>query len=426
MTERPNLDRDLSMYFEARSTSRAPVGLLEATLDGVDQTRQRAAWRLTGLRLTDHRPGIWMPPGSIRVVLAVITLMLALTIGLIMVAGSQRRLPPPFGPAKPGLLVVAISGHIGLMNSDGTGLTMLTSAPEVDSFPIWSPDGTRFAFVASQDMSLALVVMDANGGHRITLADHLGAVVGVRGIVHFGSQVPLSWSPDGQHIVFAASGGDGPQLYVTPADRAGAERIGPADLYAVSPSWSPDGTLIAFKRLYGGSQQDAVWVIRPDGQGLVKLSDSIAVRDVFPGAAWAPDGKQLAFLAEGTNHSNDVYVINADGTHQRDITNTPEDEQWASWSPDGMRLAFSWFGEADGTFVIDADGSNRVELPTGGHSISTPAWSPDGSRILGYRDTGLMNSASDGLTVLDPTGHERPVFIPEAAFGSVTWQRLAP
>jgi Tol biopolymer transport system component len=158
----------------------------------------------------------------------------------------------------------------------------------------------------------------------------------------------------------------------------------------------------------------------------MKLFDSAPVLDVFPGAAWAPDGKRLAFLAEGASHNNDVYVIDADGTGQRNLTNTPEDERWASWSPDGMRLAFSWFGNGDGTFVIDADGSNRVTLPTGGHSITTPAWSPDGSRILGYRDWGLMHSASDGLMVLDPTGHEPPVFIPGPAFGSVTWQRLAP
>jgi Tol biopolymer transport system component len=76
--------------------------------------------------------------------------------------------------------------------------------------------------------------------------------------------------------------------------------------------------------------------------------------------------------------------------------------------------------------VIDADGSHRVEIPTDGHRVSTPAWSPDGSRLLGYRDPGLMNSASDGLVVLDPSGRDRPVFVPEPEFGSVTWQRLAP
>jgi Tol biopolymer transport system component len=147
---------------------------------------------------------------------------------------------------------------------------------------------------------------------------------------------------------------------------------------------------------------------------------------VFPDAAWAPDGKRLAFLAEGTSHSNDVYVINADGSDQRGVTNTPVDEQWASWSPDGNRIAIGWFDVADGMFVIDADGSHRVDVPTDGQSISTPAWSPDGSRILGYFDAGLKHSATHGLMILDPSGHDRPVFIPEPAFGSVTWQRLAP
>src|SRR5438094_2529831 len=107
MTTRTNLDRDLLTYFEARSTSRAPAGLLEATLDGVDQTAQRAAWRLAagrlaGGRLAAHRPDVWMPSGAARLLFLAITLIVALAVGLAVVASSQRRLPPPFGPAKPG------------------------------------------------------------------------------------------------------------------------------------------------------------------------------------------------------------------------------------------------------------------------------------------------------------------------------------
>jgi TolB protein len=419
MTERTNLDRDLSAYIEVRSTTRAPAGLLESSLGGIEQTRQRAPWRLLGRRLAD-RSDLSMPPGSVRLVLAVITLTLALVIGVLVIAGTHRRLPPPFGPAKSGLLAVEVSGHIGVMKADGTSLTMLTEAPEVDRYPIWSPDGTRFAFVSSRDLELALVVMDADGKNRITLADHLHPAGGVLASTHFGSQLPLSWSPDSRRIVFAATIGDVPQLFVTPVDHPGATAIGQADLYGSSLSWSPDGRLIAFIRF---GEPNALWVMSPDGEDSRKLSDTPAVIGVLTNAAWAPDGRRLAFLAEGAGHNNDVYLIDADGTNQHDITNTPEDEWWASWSPDGTRLAV---GGAGGMFVIDADGSNRTDLPTGGHSISTPAWSPDGSRILGYFDASLQHFSSDGLVVLDPTGHDSPIFIPEPAFGSVTWQRLAP
>jgi Tol biopolymer transport system component len=440
MTERPNLDRDLSAYFEVRSTTRAPAGLLESSLGGVEQTPQRPAWRSIAQRLADRRPCIWASPVSGRLVLAVIALLVALAIGGVLIAGSQRRLPPPYGPAKPGLLVVDTGGHIGVMKADGSGLTMLPTEPEVHHFPVWSPDGTKIAFVASRDLALALVVTDADGRNPITLADHLHGAVAVRED-NFGSLIPMSWSPDSQRIVFTAYRVDDPpvvtpgdvqpsNLYVVRADRPGAERIGPADLHGVSPSWSPDGNLIAFRHA-GEGQPEAVWVIRPDGEDPSRLSHSTPVRDVFSDGAWAPDGKRLAFLAEGTNHSNDVYVINVDGTGQKDVTNTPEDEEWARWSPDGTRFVvssfdFGSFGSSGSTFVIDADGSNRVEIPTDGHFVSTPAWSPDGSRILGYFDGGITNTHSDGFIVLDPTGRDRPVFIREAESGGVTWQRLAP
>jgi WD40 repeat protein len=428
MSEPTNLDRQLSSYLEGRSVMRAPAGLLEASLGEVDRTRQHGAWRLVVRRFTEGLARMWTPPVSVRLVVALIVLMVAAVIGGILITSSQRRLPPPFGPAQPGILVVEVSGHLGLMNPDGTGLRMLTSAPEVDRYPVWSPDGTRFAFVSSQDKKLALVVMDADSGQRITLADGLGAVIGARGMTHFGSQIPMSWSPDSQRIVFAASVDEAPHLYVTSTDRPGASRIGGVDMYGVSPSWSPDGTLIAFKRVHAccGGEPDALWVIRPDGGDARKLSDAPAVRDVLTDAAWAPDGKRLAYLAEGTNASNDVYVINADGTGQRALTDTPQDEEWASWSPDGTRLVISWATDPNGTFIIEADGSDRVNVPTYGHLVSTPAWAPDGSRILGYFDAGLLHAASDGFVILDPTGHDRPVFIREVAFGSVSWQRLAP
>ena len=433
MTERTNLDRDLSMYFELRSTSRAPAGLLEATLRDVDRTRQRPTWTLTVRRVAERLHDRWTLPNSARLLLAVIAVLAVLLVAAFVIGGSQRRLPPPFGPARPGLLAFDTSSHIGLLNADGTGLTMLTSGPEVDRYPIWSPDGTRIAFVASRDLSLGLVVMDADGRHRITLADQVHRAGGLHASVSFGSFVPMTWSPDSQRIAFAGDFGDGPHLYVSPADRPAPERIGPADLDATAPSWSPDGTLIAFRHAEDADHPQAVWLIRPDGGGLHKLSHSPMVIDVFPGAAWAPDGKRLAFLAEGMSHSNDVYVINADGTDQRDVTFTPDDEQWASWSPDGKRLTVGWFEGASGVFVTDVGGTNRVDLPTGGNRISTPAWSPDGARIVGYRDAGLMdgipegiNGVSDGFLVLDPTGRDRPMFIPENSLGSVTWQRLAP
>src|SRR5690242_17476024 len=101
MNERTSLDRELVAYLEGRSTNRAPAGLLEATLTSVERTRQRPAWLVAGRRLADRRPVVWTPPVSARLVLVAV-LLFALVIGALVAAGSQRRLPPPFGLARSG------------------------------------------------------------------------------------------------------------------------------------------------------------------------------------------------------------------------------------------------------------------------------------------------------------------------------------
>jgi Tol biopolymer transport system component len=137
----------------------------------------------------------------------------------------------------------------------------------------------------------------------------------------------------------------------------------------------------------------------------------------------------LAFLAPGTDLNLDIYVINADGRGETNITRSLEDEFFPSWSPDGRKIAFSRvaLGASSlgtGVFVVDADGSNLARVPTGTTVVSTLLWSPDGSQILGYLEGGL--GGADAIAVLDPTARKPPLEIPLPRAGSASWQRLAP
>ncbi len=431
MTERTSFDREVTAYLEARSTNRAPAGLLETSLAHVDTTQQRPAWLVVGRRLADRRPVPWAPPVSARLVLVAV-LLIALVIGALVAVGSHRRLPPPFGLARSGALVVEFGGHIGVMKPDGSGLTLLSSGPQ-DSYPIWSPDGTRFAFTSYQGAVYSLNVMDADGGHRIVLAGRLLEGIWVGGGVRFGPPIGLSWSPDSKRIAFSARIGDAleQQIYVTDADRSDATRIGASDVYGVSPSWSPDGSLIVFKRIYRccGGPPDSLWLIGPDGSNPRQLSAATGSREALAGTTWSPDGTRLAFIAPGTDLNNDVFVIDPIGTGETNITNSLEDEFFPSWSPDGRKIAFSRvdLGASSlgtGVFVGDADGSHLAQVPTGTTGVSTLLWSPDGSRILGYVEGGL--GGADAIAVLDPTGRNPPVDIRLPRAGSASWQRLAP
>jgi Tol biopolymer transport system component len=435
MTERRDLDRELTAYLEGRSTNRAPAGLLEATLTRVDATRQRPAWLLVGRRLADRMPRPALPPVSSRVVLALI-LLIALVIASVIVAGSQRRLPPPFGLAKSGAIAVDVGGHIAVMKADGTGLTMLTSGPERDSYPVWSPDGTRFAFASyhygsfAEDNTSTLEVMDADGGHRTTLVKRLSGVV--QGAL--AEQIAASWSPDSRRVAFSGRLGDDVEarIYVADADRSGATELGGSEMYGFSPSWSPDGSTIAFKRIHPccGGPPDSLWIMRSDGSGARQLSAVTATGGDFARAAWSPDGGHLAFLAPGNSLNYDIFVVNADGTGQTNITESIEDELWPSWSPDGTRIAFTRaaLGSSSldtGVFVVNADGSNTTRIGSSSVPVTTVLWSPDGTRVLGFQDD-LGGGPGDSLTILDPARRVPPTTIPLSGAGAASWQRVAP
>jgi TolB protein len=145
------------------------------------------------------------------------------------------------------------------------------------------------------------------------------------------------------------------------------------------PSWSPDGTRIAFTSHRAGSAD--IWVMNADGSNPVQLTTNGA-DDVDP--AWSPDGAKIAF-ASRRNGNLEIYVMSADGSNQTRLTISGEDDIQPAWSPDGLKLVFArimwcYYGCDYDLAVINADGSGRVDLPTSTSDLDA-AWSPDGRWI---------------------------------------------
>ena len=194
-----------------------------------------------------------------------------------------------------------------------------------------------------------------------------------------------------------------------------------------------------------------------DGTNAIRLSkekelySSAGGYDAFRNTTWSPDGKRLAYLADGVpppgddpvvNDAYDVYVINADGSDERNITESPEEEYWASWSPDGSRIAFprmsavrpragsssDVFTSSDnhlGTLVVaNPDGTNPVQMKGASVDSAVPVWSPDGEKLLAYVfDATSLNESA--IAVFDPSAHLPTITIPADGFRSASWQRLA-
>ena len=126
-----------------------------------------------------------------------------------------------------------------------------------------------------------------------------------------------------------------------------------------------------------------IYVMEADGSGQTNLTNNLA-NDSKP--AWSPDGTKIAFFSDRTG---DVYVMNADGTGQTNLTNNGVSDTDPAWSPDGTQIAFTG-GNSAGVFVMDADGSDQTPLPGAAFGFR-PAWSPDGTKIAFDHDTDVLN-----------------------------------
>jgi TolB protein len=170
---------------------------------------------------------------------------------------------------------------------------------------------------------------------------------------------------------------------------------------AFSIAASPDGRMLAFVKAFNVTQETVatanfeIYVMNADGTGQRNLTRDPG-RDGAP--VWSPDGRKIAFV-RGDLFVGDLYVMNADGSGQRKLA---DDAGEIAWSPDGRRLAFVL--RDNEIYVMNADGSGQRRLTRTPAYEEHPAWSPDGRTIAFLRYVHPGGSSVGALYVMNADG----------------------
>ena len=186
-----------------------------------------------------------------------------------------------------------------------------------------------------------------------------------------------TWSRDGSKIAFSSLQNGNTDIYVMDADGTNITRITNLSDSDHHPDWSPDGTKIAF-----ASNRDGDWdifVMDTDGTNITRLTDSTAY-DIRP--AWSPDGTRIAFASD-RGGDLDIFVMDTDGSNITKLTDGAANDNSPAWSPDGTKIAFESDRNGSGDiFVMDPDGTNVAMVTNSIDDESHPAWAPDGGNIV--------------------------------------------
>ncbi|HYZ78402.1 MAG TPA: hypothetical protein VE596_13610 [Gaiellaceae bacterium] len=274
---------------------------------------------------------------------------------------------------------VAPSG-LAAVGATGTRRSLILGGVLVER-PVVSPDGSRVACVVGAS-SPSVYVVRSDRTHRVRI----------------GAGRSPSWSPDGSRLAFVTPRNE---IEVAAADGSGVRSLGVAGLELV---WSPKGDRIAFL-----SSDSVLELIRPDGSGRTVLATDAYQSLDFLRLAWSHDGAWLSFGAVNPEtHVLELNVMRPDGSDRRSLGNGSA----VAWSPTENVIAFATSVDGIGMFeLVTPDGSVRMRSQ---EIWGTPAWSPDG------RTVAVGDPDQQGVAIVDArTGAVRNV----AIRGVPAWSR---
>ena len=434
MTAEQRLERDLPIILDEIVMGPHP-DYIDNVLSITAHGRQRPVWtfpeRWFPMDLVTTRVPQTRLPWRQLGVLALIAILLAAVVAVYVGSQPPTPLPAPFGPARNGLIAYDADGDITVVDARTGEVASIVPTPDDDRGPRFSRDGTHMVFERALDARLVqLVVADVNGANvTIITPDPITLTQPILG----ESWERYQFSPDGRSVVIAAVVDGIPSILIANADGSGVRRVD-IGRPAYEPSFRPpDGGEIMFVGLDGS--QAGIHVVDLSTGDVRTVVQTESGYDLA-GPSWSPDGSQIAYWQWGGGRSGlnpQTHLIGPDGRGERQLPR-PSGAIWSAgskWSNDGTRIAIVR-GYTDDystarAVVAPADGSStgdevQSDGPINAECCVAFEWSPDDRSIL-VTPAGSGGRPLPQVLIDVAAGRTQPA--PWQATSDPTWQRLA-
>lgn len=264
--------------------------------------------------------------------------------------------------------------EIYIMDWDGANPKKITSYKSITLSPAWSPDGTKIAYTAyvirgkTKMRNADMFLYDVPSGKAELLSYRMGINSGA------------SFSPDNKSLYLTISQQGNPDLYHMTLDGTLIGKItnGPNAAMNVEPAASPDGKLLAFSSDRSGTGRPMIYSMNVDGSKVKRLT----FEGVFNSSpSWSPDGTKIAFAGQSEDHF-DIFVMNADGSGMIRLTSSKKPNgKWSSnedpsFSPDGRFVMYSSNRTGKNqVYISTVDGTEERRVTLDNANYFKPKWS---------------------------------------------------